>query len=370
MTTQKKIETKNTASLEKEMMTCTYCGFCKAVCPVFDISNWEGVGPRGKVMLAYGLKQGEIPADESVLERIYQCTTCKNCERRCPSDIKVVDIVENIRRDLVANGFKYPSHELIGKRLKETGNPYGETRKVKFKHEEKPKAKIGYFIGCTARYRFPNIANATISVLEKLGEDFTIIDEVCCGTTLERIGWPKEQVEELAKKNLKKIEEKGVEKVIFTCAGCYNMFKNEYPRFAKMNFDVKHIGQELAEKGIKLRPLKKRITYHDPCHLGRHAGVYEDPRKVIKSIPEAEFVEMELTKSTAQCCGGGGGLKSAFPEYAKEIAARRVDQAADVKADMILTSCPFCVTNLTQGKEKRNSNIEVKDLIELVDQLI
>jgi len=370
MTKEKKIETKNTAGLEKEMMTCTYCGFCKAVCPVFDVSNWEGVGPRGKVMLAYGLKQGEIPADDSVLERMYQCTTCKNCERRCPSDIKVVEIVENIRKDLVANNFMYPSHEQIVEKLITTGNPYGETKRVKFKHEEKHKAKVGYFIGCTARYRIPSIANSTISVLEKLGEDFTIIDDVCCGSTLQRIGWPENLVEDLMKKNLKKIEDKGVEKVVFTCAGCYKMFKKEYPKFASINFEVKHIVQELAERDIKFKPMKKKITYHDPCHLGRHAGIYDEPRKVLKSIPEAELVEMEFTKSTAQCCGGGGGLKSAFPEFSKEIAARRVDQANSVKAEMMLTSCPFCVTNLNAGKEKRKSSIEIKDLIEVVDQLI
>ena len=370
MFVSKKIETKNAWNLEKEMMTCTYCGFCKSVCPVFDISNWEGVGPRGKVILAYGLREKEIPADESVLERIYQCTTCKNCERRCPSDIKVVDIVESTRRDLVANDFIYPAHKQIIDRLKATGNPYGETKKVTFKHEDKTKAKIGYFVGCTARYRLPDIANSTISVLEKLGEDFTIIDDACCGSTIQRIGWPDAEVIKLMESNLKKIESKGVEKVIFTCAGCYKMFKKVYPKYTKLNFEVKHITEELAAKAPKLKPLKKKITYHDPCHLGRYTGVYEEPRKIIKSIPEAELVEMEFNKSTAMCCGGGGGLKAAFPESAKEIAANRIAQAESVKADLLLTSCPFCVTNLNAGKEKKGSKLEIKDLIEIVDQLI
>jgi len=367
---QKFIETRHTWDLEKEMMTCTYCGFCKSVCPVFDTSNWEGVGPRGKIILAYGLREKEIPADASVLERIYQCTTCKNCERRCPSDIRVVDIVENIRRDLVANDYLYPAHRQIVDRLMATGNPYGETKKVVFKHEDKPKAKVGYFVGCTARYRFPSIANATISVLEKLGEDFTIIDDVCCGSTIERIGWTADEVKKLMERNVRKIKEKGVEKVVFTCAGCYKMFKKSYPKYTKIDFECKHIAQEIAEKNPKLRPLKKKITFHDPCHMGRYLQVYEEPRKIIKSIPEAELIEMELNRSTAQCCGGGGGLRAAFPESAKEIAARRIDQAEAVKAELLLTSCPFCVTNLSNGKDLRKSKIEVKDLIEVVDQLI
>jgi len=367
---EKYIETKHSWDLEKEMMTCTYCGFCKGVCPVFDISNWEGVGPRGKVILSYGLREKEIPADDSVMERLYQCTTCANCERRCPSDIKVVDIVENIRKDLVSNGFIYPHHKEVVENVIRTGNPYGETRKVEFKHESKSKAKIGYFVGCTSRYRLPSIAKATISVLEKLGEDFTIVDDVCCGSTIQRIGWSDEAMKDLMNQNLKKIEEKGVEKVVFTCAGCYRMFKKEYPKHVDLNFEVKHIDEEIAGLGAKLKPLRKKITFHDPCHMGRHVGLYEAPRDIIKSIPEAEFVEMELNRSTAQCCGGGGGLRSAFPDYAKEIAGRRIDQASDVGAEMILTSCPFCVTNLNSGKEKRNSDMEVKDLIEVIDQLI
>jgi len=368
--TQKKIETKNTWDLEKEMMTCTYCGFCKSVCPVFDISSWEGVGPRGKIILAYGLREKEIPADESVLERIYQCTTCKNCERRCPSDIKVVDIVENIRKDLVANDFMYPAHKQIVDRLLNTGNPYGETKKVTFKHEDKKQAKVGYFVGCTARYRLPNIANSTISVLEKLGEDFVIIDDVCCGSTIQRIGWPDDAVKKLMKKNIEKIKEKGVEKVIFTCAGCYKMFKKVYPKYTNIDFEVKHMVEEIAEKSPKMKPMKRKITYHDPCHLGRHVGIYDEPRKVIKSMPEAELVEMEQTKATAMCCGGGGGVRAAFPDWAKEIASKRIEQAESVNADLILTTCPFCVTNLSSGKDKKGSKIEVKDLIEVVDQLI
>jgi Fe-S oxidoreductase len=369
-TAQKKIETKNTWNLEKEMMTCTYCGFCKSVCPVFDISNWEGVGPRGKIILAYGLREKQIPADESVLERIYQCTTCKNCERRCPSDIRVVDIIENIRKDLVANQYMYPAHKQIVDKIRKTGNPYGETKKITFKHEDKPKAKVGYFVGCTARYRFPNVANATISVLEKLGEDFTVIDDVCCGSTIQRIGGTDDEVKKLMEKNIKKIKEKGVEKVVFTCAGCYKMFKKSYPKFTNIDFECKHIVQEIAEKNPKLKPLKKRITFHDPCHMGRYLQVYEEPRKIIKSIPEAEFVEMELNKSTAQCCGGGGGLRAAFPDSATQIAAKRVEQADSVNAELLLTSCPFCVTNLSNGKELKKSEIEIKDLIEVVDQLI
>lgn len=367
---EKMIDTKHSWDLEKEMMTCTYCGFCKGVCPVFDISSWEGVGPRGKVILAYGLREREIPADESVLERLYQCTTCMNCERRCPSDIKVVEIVENIRRDLVSNDFIYPHHKVIVDRVINTGNPYGETEKIKFKYEDKKKAKVGYFIGCTARYRFPHIANATISILEKLGEDFTIIDDVCCGTTIQRIGWSDEEVKKLMNINLKKIEEKGVEKVLFTCAGCYRMFKKEYSKFTNIDFEVKHIVEEIADEGVKLKALEKRITFHDPCHMGRHIGVYDPPREIIKSIPNAKLVEMETNKATAQCCGGGGGLRSAFPEYSKEIAARRIDQADDVEADLVLTSCPFCVTNLKEGKDMRESKIQVMDLVEVIDQLL
>jgi len=362
------IEGTNLRKMKKELMTCTYCGFCKSVCPTFQRVGWDPSVARGRMILAYGLLQKEIPADPSVLEYLYQCTTCKDCERRCPSKISVVDVVENARRDLVAAGHMLPKHKAMVEKVIATGNPYGERKSVPDTLGFQPKkAKVGYFVGCTATYRDKVLADATISILRKLGEDFTLIDENCCGSVLQRIGVDEMEVEKLWERNVQSIRSLGVEKVVFSCAGCYRMFKEEYPKKLDLGFEVLHITEYLASQDLKLRPVEGVITYHDPCHLGRHCHVYDAPRSVLGKIPGAQFKEMPRNRDTAACCGGGGGVRSVYPELSKEIAARRVDEASF--ADLLVTTCPFCVNNLKAGASGRPTP-EIIDLVQLVDRLL
>lgn len=362
------IDAKNLRKVKKELMTCTYCGFCKSVCPVFQRVGWDPSVARGRMVLSYGLLQKEIPADPSVLEYLYQCTTCKDCERRCPSKIAVVDVVESARRDLVAAGHMLPKHKAIVDKVRATGNAYGEGKSVPETFGREPrKAKVGYFAGCTATYRDKALSSATLSILEKLGEDFTVLDEICCGSVLQRIGVDEEEVEKLWKRNVEMVRSLGVEKVVFSCAGCYRMFKEEYPKRFELGFEVQHITEYLAGKDLKLRPFKGVVTYHDPCHLGRHCHVYEEPRKVLAMIPGIDLREMPRNRDTAACCGGGGGVRSAYPDLSKAIAQRRVDEASF--ADMLVTTCPFCVNNLKAGAEGRKSP-EIVDLVQLVDRLL
>jgi len=362
------IDAKNLRKVKKELMTCTYCGFCKSVCPTFQMVGWDPSVARGRMILAYGLLQKEIPADPSVMEYLYQCTTCKDCERRCPSKISVVDVVESARRDLVAAGHILPRHRAIVEKVERTGNVYGEDRGVPETLSSRPhKAKVGYFVGCTATYRDKVLADSTLSILKKLGEDFTLIDEVCCGSVLQRIGVAEEEVERLWERNVESIRSLGVEKVIFSCAGCYRMFKEEYPKRFELGFEVQHVTEYLAGKDLKLKEMKGVVTYHDPCHLGRHCQVYDAPRKVISMIPGMELKEMPRNRETAACCGGGGGVRSAYPDLSKAIAARRVEEAAF--ADLLVTTCPFCVNNLKAGAEGKRAP-EIVDLVQLVDRLL
>lgn len=363
------IDAKNLIDVQKAMLTCTYCGFCKSVCPVFEDLGWDSSVARGRVILSYGLLQKEIPADPSVVEAIFQCTTCKDCERRCPSSIEVVEIVERCRKDLVENGLMLPKHRKVVDNILEFGNPYGEGQGVPETLGREPtKASVGYFVGCTSAYRNREIAEAMISILEKTGEGFTLLDEVCCGSVMQRVGWGDDDLVDLMKRNVKAIKETGVDEVVLSCAGCYRMFKEEYPRFVDVDFKVKHVSEFLAERQPSMRALPKKITYHDPCHLGRHCGVYDAPRSVLSSIPEAEFKEMPRKGETSRCCGGGGGVRSAFPELSGDISAGRVEEAEI--AEILVTTCPFCVNNLRLGREKRGSEIEIIDLVELVESLL
>lgn len=346
---------------------CTMCGFCKSVCPSFKAIGWDSALARGRVILSYGLLNGDIPADDSVIENIYTCTTCMDCVRRCPSNVNIVDIVELCRADLVENGHILPKHKAIVDSVLTYGNPYGEMTKVSDKLGKKPKkAKIGYFAGCTATYRNEKTSKAALSILDKLGVDYTTVDEICCGSVLQRIGWDNDDVVKLIKKNVDAVKAQGVETLVLSCAGCYRMFKEEYPKYVDVPFRVLHMSEFLAEQDLKLKPLKAIATYHDPCHLGRHSHVYDAPREVIKKIPELDFREMANTKSTSHCCGGGGGVRSAFPDQSKTMAEARVDEADF--ADIIITACPFCVNNLIMGAEGKK--VRIVDLTELVDELL
>jgi len=363
------IDAKHLQSVKKEMMTCTMCGFCKSVCPVFEGVGWDPGVARGRMILSYGLLRKDIPADDSVVEALFQCTTCKDCERRCPSKIKVVDVVERARKDLVEAGCMLPKHRKVVEGILANGNPYGETRSVPEALGEQPrKARVGYFAGCTSAYRNPKIAQATLSILKKLGEDYTVLNESCCGSVMERVGHSEEDVVKQMRRNVEAIREQGVEEVVFSCAGCYRMFKEEYPKHLEVPFKVKHISEYLAEKDLPLKTLDRKVTYHDPCHLGRHLGVYKAPRAVLAKVPGAEFKEMAKSGAEAHCCGGGGGVRSAYPELSEHVAARRVGEAGF--ADVLVTCCPFCVSNLRAGKDASGAKVEVCDLVELVEPLL
>lgn len=355
----------NIDKVKEALDTCTMCGFCKSVCPSFKSIGWDSALSRGRIALTYGLLNGDLEADDSVIESMYTCTTCADCVRRCPSKVDIVEIIETCRKDLVKNGHILPKHKAIAESVLKYGNPYSEERSVPETLGLKPhNAKIGYFAGCTATYREKQISKASLSILNKLGADFTILDEICCGSVLARIGIDDEERIRLMNKNVEAIRSLGVETLVISCAGCYRMFKMEYPKFVNIPFEVLHISEYLAKQDLKLKPLGNvKVTYHDPCHLGRHCGVYDPPREVLMKFPDIDFKEMEFNRSTSHCCGGGGGVKSAFPEEAKDIAETRVEEADF--ADLIVTACPFCVANLEIGVGDRK--IKVVDLTELID---
>jgi Fe-S oxidoreductase len=260
-----------------------------------------------------------------------------------------------------------PKHKSTADNILKFGNPFGEKDSMAGRLKAQPKkAKIGYFPGCAATFRTPETANAALSILKKLGTDHTVVDCKCCGSVMQRIGWDNDDVVKMMKANVDAIKKQGVETLVLSCAGCYRMFKEEYPKFVDVPFKVLHMSEFLATQNLKLKPLKAKATYHDPCHLGRHAHVYDAPRAVIKMIPELEFKEMENTRETSRCCGGGGGVRAAYPEESKAMAVARLEEAAF--ADIIITACPFCVNNLIFGMSDKKKR--VADLTELVNELL
>lgn len=221
-----------------------------------------------------------------------------------------------------------------------------------------------YFRGCTVREKLPKIDMATKQILDEAGVDYRVLDdEECCGSFLLRTGF-RDDAREVMKKTAEKL--KG-EKVVVSCAGCYNTLKKDYKDLLGVELDVIHTSMlfdKLIKEG-KLEPgkLPVKVSYHDPCHLGRHEGEYEAPREVLKAA--AHLVEMERIKENARCCGAGGGVKSAYPELATKLARRRVDDALETDADVLVTSCSFCLINL-DGADESHRRIPVMDLSEIL----
>ena len=211
-----------------------------------------------------------------------------------------------------------------------------------------------YFRGCTAREKETSIQKATEMLLNLAGVDFHVLDdEACCGSVLLRTGFEIEAKNQIAKNT----EVLKGEKIITSCAGCYKTLKEDY-----QGLDVVHISQLLdkliKEGNLNLSKKDFDVTYHDSCHLGRHCNIFEDPRSVIFSV--ADLVEMQNNYENSLCCGAGGGVKSAYPEIADEMANSRISEAIDTNANLLVTPCPFCKLNL------KDRGLEVLDLTEFL----
>jgi len=265
-------------------------------------------------------------------------------------------------------------YKRLSSRIKKDRNPYGEPKENRNKWAEgldiSEKADTVLFVGCTLCYRRMEIPIATAKILKKLGVPFSILsDEWCCGSPLFRTG-ETTLAEEMARHNVEALKE--AKTVLTSCAGCARVLKDDYPKIlGNLPFEVLHFTEflySLAKEG-KLKPEKKifkKVTYHDPCHIGRHLGIYDEPRKVLKSIPGIQLREMYPTRENAWCCGAGGGLKISHSELAIEIATDRLGHAKEVDAEAIVSSCPFCKTNILDAIKKTDSKLQMYDITELV----
>jgi len=233
-----------------------------------------------------------------------------------------------------------------------------------------------FYPGCMEKFVLKKIQEDYEKILRKCGVDFIKLKdlELCCGSPVLNAGYAVD-FETIVKKNYKIFKEHGVKKIITPCPACFKTFKLEYPKYLqKFDIEVEHVSQTImnAIKNDKLKVKKItkpiKVTYHDPCHLGRYCGVYEEPREILKALGY-DLVEMALNRENAFCCGGGGGLKSNYPELSEEIAKMRVKHAKDVKADLIVTSCPMCFSCFDEvAKDSKIKSVELSTLI--VDNMI
>jgi len=317
------------------------------------------------------------------------------CHFVCPVFIDTVELWERIRECIVDGGYGPldTQKDLITK-VKSYDNPWGQPRssrarwarmakkKKKISTEVKDinKAKSGvlYFVGCTGSYdvNVEEVAINTVNILNHANIDFGILGnkERCCGSVLLRMG-DCESYEKIAKENIEQFNSLGITTFVTSCAGCLKTVRGDYAKIGKLNFKIQHTLEyvvDLIKTGkLKLKNnVNLKVTYHDPCHLGRHSGVFDAPRELLSLIPGIELVEMERTRENSRCCGAGGGLKSGYPDMQNQISQKRVAEALQTGATELVSACPFCYQGLQVGIQAMDANIRMRDITELVNMAI
>lgn len=393
---------KHVKKLKNMVISCSGIGDCRAgvrpavgrfgVCPAYEHSpGFEPYHARGKLRVLGGILEGTLEPSEELARVWFQCTTCGSCHAICHQSydpninwficnyIDHTKVWEAFRADLVEAGFAIPRHTELMQSIQDEHNPYFEKHQDRIKWlkgRKFPKtAETVYFMGCTEPYRLPDFAQKMVKILDTSGINYTIIppEEWCCGSVAFRTGH-LQIAQELAQHNVEAIQKTGAKNVLIHCAGCYKTFKEDYPEILgkELPFKVYNATEfflDLVNQG-KLRltkPINEKVTYHDPCHLGRATEIYEAPRELLKKIPGIELVEMKRNRQNAWCCGAGGGVKAAFPELAIEIAQDRIREAEEAGVKTLVTACPFCVTNLRDGAKTLGKNdFKVIDILDLI----
>jgi Fe-S oxidoreductase len=319
------------------------------------------------MLLLKEVMDGKIELNDELIETLFQCTTCASCKENCPSDVNVPEIIKQVRKDMVHIGSCHPAFKGMHEVLKKKTNIYGEDEPEDFERDRNQKAAHVFFIGCVGSYREDESTLATLELLDRLNVDYTLIDEVCCSGVLEDVGF--EINEELAQKNIDLILATGAKTVITGCPYCSRTFNNkpQYDGLRENGIKVLHVSQFLKDFDLDVRT-DKRVTYHDPCDLGRHCGIYEEPRETIRKIAP-HFIEMEHHHKDALCCGAGGGVRGAFAKNSIAMARRRLKEAEEIDAEVVLTECNSCVHNLSNAK-LRKQKFKIYNTTQFINELM
>lgn len=382
--------------LRHTMESCNHCGQCKwllgpktrgydfaEICPIHQRFGFDAYSGQGLLNIAQELLDGELQYEPGLVDLIYHCTACGACDVNCKSirDMEVLETILALRAKVVADGWgPMPAHHQQARAVAAQHNIYGQDHARRFDWlapgpSLSQKSTVAYFAGCAAAYRYPRIAQDTAKILNAGGVEFIVLgaEEYCCGGPLWRTG-QVEEARKVAEHNLATFEKKGITTVITSCAECFGTFRGFYPRFGRANFAVLHITevvrQLLAEKRLVFHGRgSRKVTYHDPCMLGRLSepyapwegeiqsfgrhdppkewrrgarGVYDAPREVLHAIPGLKIAEMVRNEENSYCCGAGGGAADAFPEFGQWTARERYREAESTGASAIVSSCPFC----------------------------
>ncbi len=357
----------------REIEYCTYCPkLCRFSCPVAQVECSETVTPTGKMTILRQIRDGVIPLDKDAASLMYNCSGCLVSRTYCEHEIEVIGAFEAARHEAVKAGV---APERVYKYLdtwQKFGNPFNEDLLKKLKGlvpEEyfTRAAPVLIFTGCTVVHYHPDVLKSMIRVLEALKVKFRILgnEHICCGYPILTLGHWEAGMEQM--KNIARAIS-SAETVISPCPTCTSNLRKTYP---EMGIEVKprvlHLSEFLAER-ISEFPIERKeprkVIYHDPCHLGRHLGVYEAPRQILAAILDKPLIEFYENRGHAACCGGGGGLPVTHPLTAREIAGGKIKSFLESGADLLCTACPMCQRALERSG--RDQGIVVRDIAQLI----
>jgi Fe-S oxidoreductase len=410
----------------RQAKMCVRCTFCKFIdlnwvtslrfsrqCPIDTRYAFSLYSPHGLLHSALEELDGKLEFTPKLLDALYKCTLCGACDARCKRnlDIEVLQVIENLRVRCVEQGKgPMPEHKKMAENVRKTKNEYGKPHKDRFKwltQDVKPakKADIVYFVGCNSAYQQPELARATARILKKTGTEFGLLDDEWCDGNYVLATGQVDLARELAEHNVKEIEKSGARTVLASSAECYKSLKVDYPKLLgksteDMPYTTLHITEYLDQlmKDGKLefkKGLPMKVTYHDPCNLGRLSepwqewvpnyvrvipigkvwrrgdrGIYDPPRNILKGIPGIELVEMERSRSNAWCAGSCGGTALAFPDFALWTAGERLEEAQATGAEAIITSSPDVKEILTRAAKEKKVKMPIYDITEIILKVI
>lgn len=415
----------------KEIERCSACSYCKWIpydlvksirfaknCPSIDYFNFNNYSARGRYLTAKSLLRNEAEITEEVKQIVHSCLECGSCDVACKIaryNLEPLEMTKELKFDLVEKG-EYPeSHNALLENLKKDNNILGKSRKdrgawakgLNLKDLTKEKAEVVFHAGCSYSYdeKLSGTVKTAVEILGKAGVDFGIMGdaEMCCGARIYSMGH-KSEYERLAKANIALWEKAGVTTIVTACADGYHAFKRLYPQLGskfKVMHIVEYIDQMIKEGKLQFtKEVPLKVTYHDPCHLGRlgepyeewdgeettyreqiivHTtrkprynginGIYDEPRNILEAIPGVELIEMERIKEASYCCGAGGGARETYPEYSGWVAGERLEEASSTGAEALITACPWCKSNFGDQMGD-DSNMDIIDILDLVHKAL
>jgi Fe-S oxidoreductase len=373
---------------QDDTLKCIRCGLCSFTCPTYRAQLCETEAPRGRIALLRAVAEDKLDPSELFAHKFFDCVLCAACSTACPGGMEVDKLLLEARRGLHDAGLLPAPLQRLSANLQTTHNISGEDNAGRLTWCEnmacrpqgaaKECAEVVYFIGCVGSL-FPtsySIPQSFVAALEAGGVDYALLggEEWCCGYPALLAG-DHALARELAQHNVEAVRRLGARRIVVTCPSCYHIFTHDYPHLvgdALKDVEIVHSSELLAELigagKLKLGPLDMKVTYHDPCDLGRKSGLYEPPRSVMRAIPGVELTEMASHHADSLCCGGGGNVETNDPALVEQMSARRLAQAKDAGAQTIVTACQQCKRTLLGAARREKSRIRTVDLVELVSK--